>query len=62
MHGLSQNTLAKRLFVSAQSVSKWECGDAMPDIAKLCELSNIFNVTVDSILGIDAEKQKEKSL
>lgn len=61
-HELSQKTLAKLLFISAQSVSKWERGDAMPDISKLCELSDIFNVTVDSILGIDEEKQKEKIL
>lgn len=49
--GLKQGELAEKLFVSAQSVSKWECGSATPDMSNLCGLSNILNVSIDNLLG-----------
>ena len=48
---LSQGKLASMLKISAQSISKWECGTATPDIEKLCVLSEIFNVSIDTLLG-----------
>ena len=49
--GITQNELARQLMVTPQSVSRWECGDAVPDIAHLCELSRILNVSLDVLLG-----------
>ena len=37
--GLSQEDLAARIQVSRQAVSKWETGDAMPDLNKLLALA-----------------------
>ncbi|MCL2003401.1 MAG: helix-turn-helix domain-containing protein [Oscillospiraceae bacterium] len=48
--GLSQEGLAELLDVSRQAVSKWESGLAYPETDKLIALSEIFGVTVDSLL------------
>lgn len=41
--GLSQADLAEKLGVTSQAVSKWECGNAVPDIDILLELSHLYN-------------------
>ena len=43
--GLSQEQLAAELNVSRQAVSKWECGDAAPDLDKLRAICTYFAVT-----------------
>ena len=53
-NGLSQEELAEKIGVSRQAVSKWETGDALPEITKLKALADTFNVTVDFLL--DEEK------
>ena len=49
-NGLSQEELAEKIGVSRQAVSKWETGDALPEITKLRALAETFNVTVDFLL------------
>ena len=46
---LTQEQAALRLGVSAQSVSRWECGKTMPDIMLLPELARLYGVTVDDL-------------
>ena len=54
--GLSQEELAEMMQVSRQSVSKWESAGAYPETEKLVVLSEIFGVTIDSLLkDVDAE-------
>ena len=48
--GLSQTTLAEKLGVTSQAVSKWECGNALPDIDILLELSHLYKVTINEML------------
>ena len=48
--GWSQEELAEKLDVTRQSVSKWESAGAMPDIAKILQLSELFGVTTDYLL------------
>lgn len=48
--GLSQEQLADALGVTRQSVSKWEGGSAMPELAKLVALSELFGVSVDYLV------------
>jgi len=52
--GMSQADIAHRLGISRTSVSAWEMGSACPNAAYLIELSKLFSVTVDFILGIDS--------
>ncbi|MCA9767095.1 MAG: helix-turn-helix transcriptional regulator [Carnobacterium sp.] len=48
---LSQEDVAEKLDVSRQTISKYEMGEATPDIRKLTEISNLFNVSFDYLLG-----------
>ncbi|GKU77270.1 transcriptional regulator [Paenibacillus sp. L3-i20] len=51
--GWSQEELAEKLFVSRQSVSKWENGQNYPSIEILIKLSDLFEVTIDELLRSD---------
>lgn len=46
----SQGTLANKMFVSRQSISKWENGESEPSIDKLIDLSDVFNVDLNYLL------------
>lgn len=48
--GLSQEKLAEMLEVSRQAVSKWELGQAVPDVDKIIKMSELFSVSTDTIL------------
>jgi len=48
--GLSQIDLAEKLGVTSQAVSKWECGNAVPDIDILLDLSHLYKVTINEML------------
>lgn len=48
--GLSQTDLAEKLGVTSQAVSKWECGNAVPDIDMLLELSHLYKITINEML------------
>lgn len=50
--GIGQQELANVLGVTFQSVSKWETGVTMPDIALLPSIAEFFNVSVDELLGL----------
>lgn len=51
-HGMSQDELAERLFVTRQAVSKWENGISVPSVDALCDISKIFSVSFEYILGL----------
>ena len=54
LHGnMTQEKLAERMNVSRQTVSKWENGEAYPELDKLMELSNLFSCTLDALLKED---------
>ena len=48
--GWSQEELAQQLSVSRQSVSKWESGASVPDLDKILKMSEIFDVSTDTLL------------
>lgn len=50
--GLSQRQLAEQLFLSTQAVSKWELGISQPDMTRLCMLTQILQVSADTLLGV----------
>ena len=53
--GWSQETLAKTLYVTRQSVSQWENDKAMPAVDLLVKLSQLFDISLDRLLGKDEE-------
>ena len=58
--GLTQNDLGERLGVSFQAVSKWERGEALPDITLLPDLAKILETTIDFILCSDEKAVEYK--
>ncbi|MDE5943459.1 MAG: helix-turn-helix domain-containing protein [Clostridia bacterium] len=60
--GLSQEELADALYVSRQSVSKWERGQSVPDAENISAMCAFFGVSADSLLGCAppaAENERE---
>ena len=51
-NGMTQQELGDILSVSYKTISKWENGTCLPDINILPELSKIFNISVDALLGL----------
>jgi phosphoglucosamine mutase len=47
---ISQEQLAEKLSVSRQSVSKWEMDSALPQIDKVLQLCDVFNISADELL------------
>ena len=58
LNGLTQEALAEKLEVSRQSVSKWELGQAVPDVDKIIRMSELFNVSTDAILLRNTEDEQ----
>lgn len=50
-HGLSQDELAQKVFVTRQAVSRWESGETVPNTETLKLLSNVFEVSINTLLG-----------
>ena len=48
--GLTQRQLAEALGVSNRTVSKWECGDGLPELANILPLCALLGVTADELL------------
>ena len=49
-HGLSQDELAEKVFVTRQAVSRWENGETVPNIETLKRLSQLFQVSINTLL------------
>ncbi|ADL33394.1 HTH/TPR domain-containing protein [Butyrivibrio proteoclasticus B316] len=59
---LTQEDVAEFLGITAQSVSKWERGESYPDITLLPALANIFETSVDLLLGMDTIRAEQTRL
>ncbi len=58
--GVTQETLAQHFNISAQAVSKWECGQSVPDIGMLPGLSAYFGVSIDELFALSDETRIER--
>lgn len=58
---LSQEELAEKLNVTRQTISKWELGQTKPDIDKIKEISNLFEVSVEELINDESDIQKESA-
>ena len=56
MH-LTQQTLAARLYVYHQAVSKWEHGVALPDIMTLYSMCRLFGITMEQLITNDISER-----
>ncbi len=51
--GLTQEQLAKRLWVTKSTISAYEAGNKFPSLDMLIKLSYTFNISTDYLLGVD---------
>ena len=54
--GLTQEELAKHLFVTKKAVSRWETGRGLPDAALLLKLAETLGITIDELFS-SSEKE-----
>ena len=59
LKNLLQEDIAKYLSITPQSVSKWERGESYPDITFLPALANIFETSIDALIGMDTIRAYE---
>lgn len=50
-NGFSQEELAEKVYVTRQAVSRWETGDTVPNTETLKQLSRVFDVSINTLLG-----------
>lgn len=55
---MSQEDLGQKLIVSRQTISQWEKGQTVPTTDNLIRLKEIFGVSVDELLGLEAIAKK----
>ena len=61
-NGMTQIDLAEKLNYSDKAVSKWERAESLPDISVLVEISDLFSVSLDTLVRGECSKQNvEKS-
>lgn len=58
---LSQNEVAEKLNISRQAVSRWETGKGSPDINTLPLLSELYDISIDELLGHEVSISEKHS-
>jgi len=58
---LTQKDLAEQLSITYQAVSKWEKGECYPDLGQIVALSEVFGVSIDSILKVNKSEDPKKT-
>lgn len=56
--GWTQLQLAEKLNVTDKAVSKWEVGEANPDLSSIVNIASLFGVTIDYLLTGKVEEEK----
>ena len=56
--GLSQNEIAKRMYVTRTAVSRWESGHRLPDAAMITRLSDVLGVDVNILISAAAQSDE----
>ena len=59
LKNLTQEDVAEYLGITPQSVSKWERGESYPDITFLPALANIFETSIDLLIGMDTIRAEQ---
>lgn len=56
---LTQEEVAKKLFVSRQTISNWENGKTLPDIELLISISELYEISLDELIKGDKKMQRK---
>ena len=61
-NGFSQKDVAKQLNVTTQCYQRYEVGERQPTPEMLCKLADVFEVSVDYLLGRETQPNKNTAL
>lgn len=61
LNNMTQDDVAKKLFISRQLISKWENGSGLPTIEMLLDLCDILNTTFDEILCLEKDEGRNEN-
>lgn len=61
-NGLTQSALGEKLSYSDKAVSKWERGESVPDVYVLYKMSELFNCTVNDIIGQSGKELSDERI
>lgn len=53
--GLSQETVAEKLGISRQTISKWETDETVPDIYQAKRIAKLYNLSLDELIEFDID-------
>lgn len=56
--GITQESLAERVGVTRQAISKWERGEGSPDLANISSLADVLGVTIDQLLEKESPQEE----
>lgn len=59
---MTQENLAEKCDVSRQAVAKWESGESIPDVYKMSQIANIFDVSLETLVWGDDKSDTEESI
>lgn len=52
---MSQEELAERIYISRQTLSKYETGESLPNIEQCKAIADVFGVTLDDLVNYEKE-------
>ena len=55
MSGMSQEELAERIYISRQTLSKYETGESLPNIEQCKAIADVFGVTLDDLVNYEKD-------
>lgn len=58
--GWSQEELGDKIGVTRQTISKWEMGQSTPELEKLVELSKLFQMSIDQLVGLEPAGERNE--
>ncbi len=57
IYDMSQSMLAGLILIDRTSISRYEKGKRLPDIFTLCRIADIFQISLDTLVGRDNDPQ-----
>ncbi|HAC5789040.1 TPA_asm: helix-turn-helix domain-containing protein, partial [Listeria monocytogenes] len=48
---ITQKKLSEDLYISVQTINKWENGKSLPDVANLLKLAKYYNISLDTLMN-----------
>lgn len=60
--GKTQEEVASDLFVSQKTISRWENGESLPDIAIITDVASYYGITVDELLNGAVNNREDRNI